>query len=289
MFRYITCLCISLDKDIYLDFMLMFSAGYIGKSLADYFLEEKLLLFADNTEDNNPTDSKSNPPVATSSYEEEKNTKRKRDTSSDTSEEREKKKKLSISNLITTNTDSSSSESEKSSGSKIIEASTRSGYAVDIPMSERGPHYQTDTDNSTGTPMSTGRFGAFIENIVEENASESPEHRIDDPTGVTRRGYIGGGNFDHTRVREVSTESDVSNADSEGNPILQPFASNLANYLENYRNDNKPIGSFGYPKMDRNSLVWFTGYLNHNFNSYYASGHLGPTSSRIIKSLRDEN
>ena len=134
----------------------------------------------------------------------------------------------------------SHSPSSNSQGNNVANAGTNSG--------NNSPAYSSDT-NYSGNPASPGSLQDIIRETVAEAASNDPAHRIEDPSSVTASGYVGGGIFDNNSRH--SSDSGLGNVNS-----VQPFARNLANYLEAYRQDgNNQYSNIGFPRMDERSLT----------------------------------
>jgi hypothetical protein len=181
------------------------------------------------------------------------------------------------------NVTSSNSTNNNNSGSINNNINT-----PDVPSdnnaNETTSNHSSDTDWSGGNPMSPGGLDEYSRRIINEVASSNPAHTINDPNFVTEGGYRGGGNIS-------DAESNHSNDSALGETAIrtiQPFATNLANYLENYKRDaNSVYGTGGFPRLDERSLNWYIGYLNTNFPSHYGAERLHPTSSRVIQALRE--
>jgi hypothetical protein len=143
-----------------------------------------------------------------------------------------------------------------------------------------------DTDWSGGEPASPNALNDFINNTLNQVASNDPVHRVQDPTGVANFGYMGGGGLGSSDSE--SNHSDDSGLGDGTVTTIQPFATNLANYIAAYKtNPNATYSTHGFPLMDERSLVWYAGYLNTNFPSHYGADRLNPTSSRILNALRE--
>ena len=70
---------------------------------------------------------------------------------------------------------------------------------------------------------------------------------------------------------------------------LQPFASNMANYLYNYKKgpDSLSVSGEGFPKLDPDSLRFLVKYMNHEFPDHYGATNLKPLSNHVIHVLKN--
>jgi hypothetical protein len=241
---------LDLNIDFYLDFLAVFSIGFIAKEVTQYIIE----LF-----------NMSSMPLGSGSDNE---------------------------NVVNQSRPSSSNSSNH--GSSAPANNAPEGSTSNAPQGSTNNNaggntsdQSSDTDWSDGQPMSPLTLEEWNRAVIDMMASHDPAHRVPDPTNVAEGGYRGGGRLGYDSENESNHTSD-SGLDTGGIASIQPFATNLANYLENYKRDaNAVYGMGGFPRMDERSLHWYIGYLNSNFPSHVGAVRLNPTSSRIIRVLRD--
>jgi len=91
---------------------------------------------------------------------------------------------------------------------------------------------------------------------------------VPDPTNIGARGYVHGG---------------------EGIQTNQPFATNLANAMENYRRNNLDAG-LSLPNLDPNSARFFRDWATLYKPEFYLQGRPNatyyPNTTEVIKALR---
>jgi hypothetical protein len=262
----------NLDIDYFLHFIIYFTAGHIGKELAD-FLISILKSFSMPLGPGNDLDTSSN--SSTSSTNNVNDSVPTNSTSNNNNN-----------NNTTNNSNNTTNNSSSTNNPSPINIPVGTQSNINIPTGSPSEP-STDTDWSDGEPASPRTLIAISAEVVNEVGSNNPLHRVHDPTNVTDGGYTGGGGMNPDSDSESNHSSD-SALDTRGVATIQPFATNLANYIEQYKRDPNAVYSMaGYPRMDERSLNWYVGYLNSNFPSHVGSYRLNPTSSRIINALRD--
>jgi hypothetical protein len=281
LFRKIIITYWELNPDYLLDFFAIFSAGFLGKYIAGFIIDmfntfSGQLFYGGNNISSvqNPSNTSGIPSNSTSSI----------NNPSDNNLVNLSSVNGSMDNLAN-NTSNPPSPGNLPDAPSVSNPSSPGSMSVDNAPADNTSEMSTDTDWSGGVPASPNTLETYTDEIVNQVATLDPAHRINDPTDVTEGGYTGGGGLD---FESISSHSDDSGLGGAGNTSVQPFASNLALYLENYRRDSNAVyGTFGFPRMDEASLRWYIGYLNSNFPDHYGAERLNPTSSRIIRALRN--
>lgn len=120
------------------------------------------------------------------------------------------------------------------------------------------------TDWSDGEPLPATQLRQFIAQTLETQASSLPEHKVQDPE----------------RIAPNYNPYDTTTS-------LQPFASNMANYLYNYKRGphSLSVSGEGFPKLDPDSLRFLVKYMNHEFPDHYGATSLKPLSNHVIHAL----
>ena len=102
--------------------------------------------------------------------------------------------------------------------------------------------------------MSNEQLQEYTQRVSEQSSSINPTHAIEDHDSITEGGYRGGGGINSDSDTD-SNHSGDSALGATNIATIQPYATNLANYLENYKRDpNAFYGVDGFPRMDERSL-----------------------------------
>lgn len=139
----------------------------------------------------------------------------------------------------------------------------------------RDPSVRSETENDTSSsiwsdagPLEPWKLRTEANSLAKEFGSFEPIHKVPDPLRTGKKGY-----------NPYDTGS------------LQPYAPNLANYLEASKNGPQAHirSSDGIPKMDHDSIKFICCYMNYKFPTYYLTENFSPTSGIVLYTLRREN
>lgn len=121
------------------------------------------------------------------------------------------------------------------------------------PSSPPSSPSSSDISEFEGEPASPNSMNGIEQDIINSNASNDPQHHVPDPAGTSSNRYVPGiGVLDSSSASDISQDSALG----ETEDTFQPFATNLADYLDAYRTgpNRHNTGVLGFPRMNESAL-----------------------------------